>query len=315
MRLSRSSSIAAMAATSFVVFGCANDEAPSESTVNVEAASDVVAAAQSVFLPEGREAKIAFGLAHDTAWDLYQTLLERADGGTPLSLTDMPDWSGLWTRTGNPFFDPEQDFSELTTAKLRPNVLAELQQRRELAAQGIEYDPISDCSPPGFPRWLAIPFLREFIITPTQLWLTSETVNNIRRVYTDGRGHPAPEDAYPLWYGDSIGFWHGHSLVVHTSQIRENIFHRNDPRHSDQIEVVEVWNKVDDETILVDVWSYDPVSLEEAWYTQQTYKQISNPDASLRVRYWHCSENPNNVVVETADGSSQFQDFEFTDDD
>lgn len=268
-------------------------------------------AAAQALLPAEREAKVELGLAHDSAWALYESLRERADGGEPLNLRRMPDWSGLWTRVGRPFFDPEQEFSELTRARLTEAALDELERRRELSAQGVEYDPISDCRPPGFPRWLAIPFLREFIVTPGQLWLTSETVNNVRRIYTDGRGHPPDADAYPLWYGDSIGFWSGHTLVVHTNQIRENIFHRNDPRHSEQLEVVEVWNKVDDETILVDVWAYDPPTLLEPWYVQQTYKLVSNGDLSLRIGYWHCSENPNNVVVETEDGSSQFGDFTF----
>jgi hypothetical protein len=266
-------------------------------------------------VPADRAAKVALGTAHASARELYDTLRQRAGGGAPLDLDDMPDWSGLWTRIGRPFFDPEQEFTEITRAHLKPAALEELTQRRELSAQGIEYDPISDCSPPGFPRWLVIPFLREFIVTPRQVWLTSETVNNIRRIYTDGRDHPPADDAYPLWYGDSIGFWSGHTLVIHTSQIRENVFHRNDPRHSDQIEVVEVWNKTDDETILVDVWAYDPVTLEEPWYTQQTYKRVPNPDGYLRVRYWHCSENPNNAIVETEEGSSQFQDFDFTEED
>jgi hypothetical protein len=226
----------------------------------------------------------------------------------------MPDWSGLWTRTGRPFFDPEQTFDQITTANLTPAALAEITHRRELSAQGIEYDPISDCSPPGFPRWLAIPFLREFIVTPNQVWLTSETVNNMRRIYTDGRAHTAPEDAYPLWYGDSIGFWHGHTLVIHTSQLRENIFHRNDPRHSDQVETVEVWQKTDPTTILVDVWAYDPVTLVEPWYVQQTYRFVPNEE-DVRLDYWHCSENPNNVVEQTDDGSSSHSDFTFTDED
>lgn len=303
---------------SILLAACAGDNGSGESAPSQETGVEPAAAAtndDSPLVPAERDAKAALGLAHETAWDLYQSLLERADGGAPLDLANMPDWSGLWTRVGRPFYDPEQEFTELTRANLKPDALAELTRRRELSAEGIEYDPISDCSPPGFPRWLAIPFLREFIVTPTQVWFTSETVNNIRRVYTDGRDHTPPEDAYPLWYGDSIGFWDGHALVIHTNQIRENIFHRNDPRHSDQIEVVEVWNKVDDETILVDAWAYDPVTLEEPWYTQQTYKQVPNPDGYLRIRYWHCSENPNNVVVETDDGSSQFQNFEFTDED
>jgi hypothetical protein len=278
-----------------------------------ESPDTVQAAAQDAADVSDRAAKIALGLEHAGAFDLYRHLKDEAGGGAPLSLDDMPDWSGLWTRVGRPFYDPEQEFSELTTAALTPEALEELRMRRERSAQGIEYDPISDCSPPGHPRWLAIPFLREFIVTPHQTWLTSETVNNIRRIYTDGRDHTPEDEAYPLWYGDSIGFWDGHSLVIHTSQIRENIFHRNDPRYSDRLETVEVWNKVDDETMLVDVWAYDPETLLEPWYVQQTYKQVPNPDGYLRINYWYCGENPNNVVVETEEGTSQFSDFTFTD--
>ena len=160
-------------------------------------------------MPADRAAKVALGLGSATAADLYAALKARANGGAPLSLDDMPDWTGLWQRVGRPFFDPDQPADALTSAKLKAEPLAELTRRRELSAQGIEYDPISDCSPPGFPRWLAIPFLREFIVTPGQTYLFSETVNNLRRVYTDGRDHPPTADAYPLDYGDSIGFWSG----------------------------------------------------------------------------------------------------------
>jgi hypothetical protein len=272
-------------------------------------------AAATELVPADREAKIALGLAHATALELYEALEARANGGTPLSPDDMPDWTGLWQRVGPPFFDPDQPADVLTTAKLKPAPLAELTRRRELAARGIEYDPISDCSPPGFPRWLAIPFLREFIVTPGQTYLFSETVNNLRRIYTDGRGHPAPEDAYPLHYGDSIGFWSGHSLVIHTTQVKAGIFHRNDPQYSNALEAVEVWRKTDPTTIVADVWIYDPETLDEPWYVQQTYKQVPNPDGYLRIGYWHCGENPNNAIEKTEDGTSQFRDFTFTDQD
>jgi hypothetical protein len=266
-------------------------------------------------VPADRAAKEALGLEHATAMELYAALRARANGGAPLSLDDMPDWTGLWVRTGRPFFDPEQPADVLTTAELKPGPLAELTRRRELSAQGIEYDPISDCSPPGFPRWLAIPFLREFIVTPGQTYLFSETVNNMRRVYTDGRDHPPAADAYPLAYGDSIGFWSGHALVIHTSQVKAGIFHRNDPQYSDSLEAVEVWRKADPTTVQVDVWVYDPLTLEEPWYVRQTYKQQSDLDRSLRIGYWDCGENPNNAVEQTDDGTSQFSDFTFTDED
>lgn len=266
-------------------------------------------------VPAERDAKVALGLQHATAADLYAALKARANGGAPLSLDDMPDWTGLWQRVGRPFFDPDQPAEVLTSAKLKPEPLAELTRRRELSAQGIEYDPISDCSPPGFPRWLAIPFLREFIVTPGQTYLFSETVNNLRRVYTDGRDHPPAADAYPLDYGDSIGFWSGHTLVIHTSQVKAGIFHRNDPQYSESLEAVEVWRKTDPTTVIADVWIYDPVTLDEPWYVQQTYKQVPNPDGYLRIGYWHCGENPNNTVEQTDEGTSQFSDFTFTEQD
>jgi hypothetical protein len=272
-------------------------------------------AAATELVPAEREQKIALGLEHSTAADLYAALKARANGGSPLSLDDMPDWTGLWQRVGRPFFDPDQPADVLTSAKLKPEPLAELTRRRELAAQGIEYDPISDCSPPGHPRWLAIPFLREFIVTPGHTYLFSETVNNLRRVYTDGRDHPPEADAYPLPYGDSIGFWSGHQLVIHTSQLQAGIYHRADPQYSEQLETVEVWRKTDPTTVQVDVWVYDPVTLEEPWYVQQTYKQVPNEDGYLRIGYWHCSENPNNTVEQTDDGTSQFSNFSFTDED
>jgi len=266
-------------------------------------------------VPAARDAKIALGLQQATAADLYASLKARANGGAPLSLDDMPAWTGLWQRVGRPFCDPDQPADALTSAKLRAEPLAELTRRRELSAQGIEYDPISDCSPPGHPRWLAIPFLRELIVTPQQTYLFSETVNNLRRVYTDGRGHPPPADAYPLDYGDSIGFWSSHSLVIHTSQVKAGIYHRNDPQYSESLETVEVWRKTDPTTVQVDVWLYDPVTLEEPWYVQQTYKQVPNPDGYLRIGYWHCGENPNNAVEQTDDGTSQFSNFTFTEED
>ncbi|HVJ29592.1 MAG TPA: hypothetical protein VNA66_04720 [Gammaproteobacteria bacterium] len=296
---------AALAATltaALALAACAPDAPPAPS-----------AAAPAELVPADRAAKVALGLEHSTAADLYAALKARANGGAPLSLDDMPDWTGLWQRVGPPFFDPDQPRGVLTSAKLRAEPLAELTRRRELSAQGIEYDPISDCGPPGHPRWLAIPFLREFIVTPGQTYLFSETVNNMRRVYTDGRDHPSEADAYPLSYGDSIGFWSDHTLVIHTSQVTAGIYHRNDPQYSESLETVEVWRKADPTTVQVDVWVYDPVMLEEPWFVQQTYKQVPNEDGYLRIGYWYCGENPNNAVEKTDEGASQFSDFTFTD--
>ena len=160
----------------------------------------------------------------------------------------------------------EQPAGGLPPAKLSGNQ-ARLLKRRD-ADKGVEWDPISTCAPPGHPRWLTEPFLKEFIVTPDQTWLINEMVNDIRRIYTDGRDHVPEQDRYPLYNGDSIGFWNGQALVIHTNQLHEGIYQRRNPDYTNQVETVEIWQKVDDKMLEVDVWVYDPPALVEPWYKQ-----------------------------------------------
>jgi hypothetical protein len=260
-----------------------------------------------------RQRMIDLGRQHKTAADLYRALKEQANGGRRLSPINLPDWTGVYTRArGGITYDPDQPAGGLPTARLTPEFQAKLLKRIELADQGVEWDPISTCAPPGHPRWLTEPFLKEFIVTPDQTRLINEMVNDIRRVYTDGRDHVPEADRYPLYNGDSIGFWDGQKLVIHTNQLQAGIYQRRNPDYTDQVETVEIWQKTDAKTLDVDVWVYDPPALVEPWYTKQSYARLSDPDKSLRIRYWHCGENQNNRVLQTEQGSTQFQDFTFT---
>src|SRR5262249_3971748 len=260
-----------------------------------------------------KEQKMNLGRQHNSAAELYRALQDEAKGGQHLAWTILPDWSGVYTRApvAGFAFDPEQPPDGLPTAKLTPEYQAKMMKRIEDAKEGIEWDPISTCAPPGHPRWLTEPFLREFIVTPDQTWLINEMVNDIRRIYTDGRGHVPEADRYPLYDGDSIGFWDGQSLVIHTNQLRAGIYQRAHPDYTDQVETVEIWRKQDDKTLVADVWVYDPPALVEPWYTKQSYVKLSDPDKSMRIRYWNCGENENNTVVQTKEGATQFRGFTF----
>ena len=259
-----------------------------------------------------KEQNVELGRQHKTAQALYDALKAEAKGGQPLAWAAMPDWSGVYSRPANKgfTFDPDLPEGVLTTAKLTPEYQSRLEKRVADVKKGIEWDPISTCAPPGHPRWLTEPFLREFIVTPNQTWLVNEMVNDVRRVYTDGRGHVAEEDRYPLYNGDSIGFWDGDKLVVHTNQLMPGIYQRSNPDYTDQVETVEMWRKADDKTLTADVWVYDPPALVEPWHVKQTYVKLSDPD--LRIRYWNCGENQNNAVHQTGDGTTQFNNFTFT---
>ena len=269
----------------------------------------------------------ALGEQYPTSDALFDALKKAAGGGKPLTYAQLTqpvyDWTGIYTRTaGGLSFDPDlpagpPDPKGPASAKLTPAGLAVVKAKADaLKKTGGEFDPLSKCSPPGTPRWLTEPFLKEYVVTPGQTLLINEMVNDIRRVYTDGRPHTAEDDAYASPNGDTIGFWAGDVLVAHTKYLDSGQYQRGvQPNFSDQITVVERWHKVNPKTLEADVWVYDPVNLAKPWYTRQSYTKLSNDDYNLRIRYWDCGENSNNAIIEKDDGTSQFKDFSFVKDD
>lgn len=269
--------------------------------------------------PEEKAKLQALGEQFDSSEAMYEKLKADAGGGKPLTWEQMAlpayDWSGIYTRTKfGLHFDPDLKMNEgPVSAKLTPQgqkvVDAKIEQ---ITRTGGEYDPLSDCRPPTTPRWFTEPFLHEFIVTPAQTWLVNEMVNDVRRVYTDGRPHTADEDAYPTANGDTIGFWDGDTLVTHTKHLMAGQYQRGvQPDYSDQVTLVERWRKVDADTLQADVWVFDPVNLAEPWYTRQSWTKLTNDDYTLRIRYWDCRENPNNQVTKKEDGTSDFLPFDF----
>jgi len=259
-------------------------------------------------------------LKYHSLEDFYNALKKDA-ANKPKAL--LPDWSGIWTAdkldtfgTGclggsQCYFRPGPGG---VAPKLTPVALDELKEGAARDAKGLIYDDnLSTCGPAGFPRWLTEPFLREQIVTPNETWVLTEQMNEIRRIYTDGRGHTPEADRYPLPEGDSIGFWDGQKLVIHTNQLQSRPMGRNQPMQSEDMETVEIWEKTDANTITIDVWLFDPRLYLEPWYVQRRYALLPNPDKSLRIRYWDCSENPNNDVTKTQDGGTDFKGFTFTD--
>lgn len=272
---------------------------------------------------EKKAALQALGEQFDSSWALYEKLKADARGGQPLSWAQLGepafDWSGIYTRSkGGLQFDPDlPPFGGPASAQLTPEAAKAVEAKAaHLKATGGEYDPISDCRPPGTPRWFTEPFLHEYVVTPNETWLTNEMVNDTRRVYTDGREHTADEDAYATWNGDTIGFWDGDILVTHTKHLMSGQYQRGvQPNYSDEVTTVERWHKADAKTLQADVWVFDPPNLAKPWYTRQSWTRLTNDDYQLRIRYWDCRENPNNSIIVTDQGTSQFPDLTFVKDD
>jgi hypothetical protein len=261
----------------------------------------------------------AFGERFATSDEMFAALKKQANGGTKLTWAQMEqpayDWSGVYSRSKLSLqFDLDlPGDGGPDSAKLTPAGQAVVNAKAEhLKRTGGEYDPLSDCRPPGTPRWFSEPFLKEWVVTPNQTWLMNEMVNDTRRIYTDGRAHTPEDDAYPSWNGDTIGFWDGDVLVAHTKYLMKGQYQRGvQPDYSDKVSVVERWHKTDPKTLQADVWVFDPVNLAKPWYTRQSWTKLSNDDTSLRIRYWDCRENTNNEIAVQKDGTSQFKGLTF----
>lgn len=63
-------------------------------------------------------------------------------------------------------------------------------------------------------------FPLEFIQRPEQMTILFELMQQVRRVFLDGREHPQADDLEQSWMGHSIGRWEGATLVVDTIGVK-----------------------------------------------------------------------------------------------
>ena len=255
----------------------------------------------------------------------YAALKAAAKGGVKHTKLTIPDWSGIWTSArhpgwgtptyvnapGTPVRDgpafpgqpaPPPGSPKPEVPMLTPVYQKKLETELSRVAKGIEWDYLSYCLPAGFPRWYTEPFLREFITTPNETWMTNEQQSETRRIYTDGRGHTPDDEAYALWEGDSIGFWDGDTLVIHTTNMKPGEWNRSHPEYSDKVETVELIKKNKEGLIETRMTVYDPESLQKPWHVIWGSQPVTTPN--LRINMWTCNENNN--VVKTAEGVTQF---------
>lgn len=251
-----------------------------------------------------------------TSTEHYEHLLRIHNGGTKHTHASIPQWEGLWSAAGNTSTTlflkggaGPQASAEIIPGVLTPAYEAAFKMRRSL---GAEYDRLTRCEPAGYPRWLLEPYVREFVNTPTQSWWMNDLANDTRRIYIDQPhrnidGTHSPE-------GDSVGFWSGDTLVVHTVDIYPNDYFRGQPPTSNQFESVEVWRMVTlangEPRLNVNVTFYDPLSLVQPVTAVYTFRRNTELEsAGYRIRHWECESNENSYLVLDPKGrpSTQFR--------
>lgn len=252
------------------------------------------------------------------SYNAYLQMKTEARGGTHYTretYVQMPDWSGnwnhvdgfAWDHTVDPIakrdgpaqlqaiFDHCSSFpcAGWVTAALRPAYALRFREKLIAGGQGVSWDYLSACLPTGFPRDMLVSAggERYFMISPTKTLMYYQSDEGNRVIFTDGRGHIPPDEAYPMWSGDSIGFWDKDTLVVHTLYVRNIELNRNLPADSEQASVVERIRMIDPNTLQDQATLYDPKMLFEPWSGLQTFKRDTSAHAIVDL--YSCDENNN----------------------
>lgn len=127
-------------------------------------------------------------------------------------LARLPDWSGTWTPAPEDLVFPIGRKEPLWT-EAAAHQIAEL---KAADAAGTPRNVYINCLPEGMPSFMLMTLNAfEVLFTPGRVMFLGEVdANRLRRIYTDGRPHPADPDL--TFNGHSIGHWERDTLVVDT---------------------------------------------------------------------------------------------------
>jgi hypothetical protein len=192
-----------------------------------------------------------------------------------------PDLSGLWS--------PARESGSTSPIPLTKPYIAKLDEiRRRTDAGDVPATSVSRCLAMGVPRYTTMEF--ESIQTPGQLTLISRTLNDVRRIYIDGRGHS--KDFEPSYNGDSMGHWDGDTLVVETNNLLAGTMDEYGIPYSDKMSIVEQFKRSSPTTLQVTTTMTDSEALKRP-YT--LVRNFNLQRAGERFESYACENNRNNV--------------------
>jgi hypothetical protein len=203
----------------------------------------------------------------------------------------VPDISGIWERIEGIRFAPAGQLPPYNAEYRRQYDLAlQARQRGERVA-----DPTAGCLPQGMPRFMVASYPLEVLQTKGQVTIIAEWSSQVRRIFTDGRGHPPADEIDITFNGHSIGRWEGQTLVVDTVGIRgDTSFDASPLTHSDQISVNERIYLRDPKTLVAELTVTDPGAFTAPWKVVRTYRR-GGPDA--RIMEYVCEENNREIIL------------------
>src|SRR5437762_5928935 len=266
--------------------------------------------------------KIVSPYPYKTAAEHYNALLGQAKAkGGPASHTaqTLPRWEGWYTRGAR-----EEQWTygrNLQTSTMLSLLTPEYQQRMTQMdyLEAVSNAPqwmAAFCYPEGFLRWWAEFSINEIevIVTPHQVQLLSGVADNFLRKVLIGRRHV---QKVPQWYGETVGFWDGNTLVAWTANVQGWTISHSMFEYSDKLETIETYAPVFNNGAFVgldhEAIFYDPEAFAAPLHLTMRFNRAAGLDnPTRRHTYIECLSNIRNVngkPQQTTEADPRFIDY------
>jgi len=213
--------------------------------------------------------EIASPYSYSTAAEHYAALKARAEshgGPTAHTRQTLPAWDG-WYRRGAR--GEQWIYGRNVQSGTLVSLLSDEYQKRMV--QMSYHEAVSNapqwmaafCYPEGLMRFWAEFSIRdiEVLVTPAEVQLVAGVADNFMRKILIGQEHVMQ---VPQWYGESVGFWDGDTLVAWTANVQGWTLSHSMFEYSNSLEVIEVFTPNEDGTgMSVEATFYDPEAFRQ----------------------------------------------------
>ena len=247
---------------------------------------------------------------YKTAREHYAALMAaaKAKGGpTVYTKATTPDWDGYYQRDAQADHGAEWIWG-VSQAPTVLSVLTPEYQKRMV--QLIYHEAVTNapqwsasfCYPEGFMRWWAQPSQAgnfQLTMTPWMVQTVSGIADNFLRQIMIGKEQHVQK--VPQWYGETIGFWDGTTLVTWTANIQGWTLTHSMFEFSNKMETVETFKPAYDGTgkfigLDHEAVFYDPEAFVAPVHaTYRFARRATTDDPNRRYTYIECLSNIRNT--------------------
>jgi hypothetical protein len=244
-------------------------------------------------------------LPYKTAKEHYDALMAaaKAKGGpTVYTKATVPDWDGYYQRDNRGDRQGEWIWGVGQIPTTLSLLTPEYQKRM---VQTIYHEAVTNapqwsasfCYPEGFIRWWS-QFSQstnfQLTMTPYNVQFLSGIADNFLRQVMVGKTTHVQQ--VPQWYGETIGFWDGTTLVSHTAHIQGWLLTHAMFETSDKLETVETFKPVMENGAFIGIdhetTFYDPDAFVQPVVARHRYaRRATMEDPNRRYTFIECVSN------------------------